>query len=36
VDSTGLGQGPVAGSCECGNKSSSFINSEEFHDELLM
>jgi len=32
LDSSGAGQGPVAGSCEDGNKLSDSINGGEFFD----
>jgi hypothetical protein len=34
IDSSGSGQGPVAGSCEHGNEPSRSINCGEFVDQL--
>jgi hypothetical protein len=34
LDSSGSGQGPVAGSCEHGNEPSGFIKGREFLDQL--
>jgi hypothetical protein len=34
LDSTGSGEGPLAGNCEYGNEPSNYIKSGQFHDQL--